>query len=151
AAVVLTPSKRARVLLVAPARADGGDEAASDLFLAQVLNSAVESGLLRSVRTVSGARYRGMMGAGAGDGGGAPEFDLAVFDRVSPDALPGAPSISFGAGLPLPGLIVDESEPDGPAGAAHLVSWRRTHPLLRYVSLDQVLIAKAARLRLVED
>ena len=39
---------------------------------------------------------------------------------------------SFGAALPIPGLALGE----GAAGAERFLSWRRTHPLLRDVSLD---------------
>jgi hypothetical protein len=43
---------------------------------------------------------------------------------------------------------MQEGAADQPAEAVHLVSWRRTHPLLRYVSLDQVLVSRTIRMTL---
>jgi hypothetical protein len=90
-------------------------------------------------------------GGGAPSGGVAPDlrdWDLAVFDRVRPERVPPASlaSVSFGAGLPIPGISVGPVE--GRAGTSRVVSWQRTHPLLRYVSIDSLLIAPPVRLTL---
>jgi hypothetical protein len=74
----------------------------------------------------------------------ASRFDLVVFDRVAPEALPRAPSLSFGAGLPIPGLVVAE----GPDETLTVDFWSRTHPLLRNVSLDTVVATAPAAIEL---
>lgn len=146
AAVVLIPARRPRVLLVAPIPKEGSPGGAQpDPFLARVLQSALESGLLASVRVMSEQQYREMTAAPK-DGSDPRGYDLVVFDRVRPSATPPTPSVSFGAGLPIPGLVLQERDPDAPAEVSHLVSWARTEPLLRYVSLDSVQVADAPRM-----
>jgi hypothetical protein len=71
--------------------------------------------------------------------------DLILFDRVAPASLPPAPSISFGAGLPLDGMEI--TQPQTPQGT-YFLSWQRTHPLLRHVSLDSIYIARPLELRI---
>lgn len=68
-------------------------------------------------------------------------FDLAIYRGVRPDRLPPVPSISFGAGMPIPGLGLGRAEP-GQAGSTYVISWRRDHPILRDVSLDTVLVGR---------
>jgi von Willebrand factor type A domain/Aerotolerance regulator N-terminal len=69
-----------------------------------------------------------------------PAPDLVIFDRVRATRVPAAPSISFGAGLPIGGLTLDPPAPDSPG--TYVLSWQRTHPLLRDVALDTVFIAR---------
>ena len=74
--------------------------------------------------------------------------DLLIFDRVRPTALPPIPSISIGATLPIPGLgVTDASEPR----ATRFLTWRRTHPLLRDVVLDAVIVQRPLTLTLPEE
>jgi hypothetical protein len=61
-------------------------------------------------------------------------YDLVVFDRVGARRLPGIGSITFG-GVPA-GV---EATPDPPQEGRRLLSWLRQHPLLRYVSLDELV------------
>jgi hypothetical protein len=63
-------------------------------------------------------------------------FDLVVFDRVSPERLPGIPTASFGA---VPSGI-ETTEPDRPGGH-RILSWDRRHPLMRHVSLENLTYA----------
>jgi hypothetical protein len=145
AGLVLTPAGRARVLVVTP------DATPPDTYLA----SALEALDLREQRTVSAPLYEEMIllasaPGGAPVGGPAPDlrdWDMVIFDRVTPAALPppSLPSLSFGAPLPIPGVSIAAVEPPSTARA---VSWQRTHPLLRYVTLDQLLVAPAVRLTL---
>lgn len=76
-----------------------------------------------------------------------PPPDLIVFDRARPTALPAIPTISFGATLPIPGLGVA----DGSTGATRFLTWRRTHPLLRDVVLDAVIVSRPLALTLPEE
>ncbi len=65
--------------------------------------------------------------------------DLIIFDGVLPKSLPPLPSLSFGAGLPLPGIYVG-----GPGlDSGYFISWRRTHAVLRDISLDSVYVSRA--------
>lgn len=63
-------------------------------------------------------------------------FDMVVFDRVSPQRLPGVPSLTFG-GIPR-GVGVTEPRSDG---GRRVLSWDRQHPIMRHVSLDTILYA----------
>lgn len=66
-----------------------------------------------------------------------PRFDLIIFDRVTPSATPAIPSLSFGAGIPALPLQATPS----PRGT-YVISWKRTHPVLRNITLDGVYIGK---------
>lgn len=65
------------------------------------------------------------------------EADLVVFDRVRPETPPDAPSLSVGAGMPVPGLDIRGADALPPT---RVLSWRRTHPLLRDVVLDPLIV-----------
>lgn len=77
-------------------------------------------------------------------------FDLIVFDGYAPDAVPPVSSLSFGAAPPLEGLRLVGSGEDAPA-TQPVLEWDRTHPLMRYVSMDDVLLSKPGRLELPDD
>jgi hypothetical protein len=135
------------VLVVAP----GDDGQDADTYLMSVL----EAMDLRGLRRVGKEGYEEMVRRAAAPGSaplgtsGVPDardWDLVIFDRVRPESVPSHPSISFGAGLPLAGMSVTALEEEG--GADRVVSWQRTHPVLRYVNLDQVLIAPPVQLTL---
>jgi len=68
------------------------------------------------------------------------EIDLVIFEGVAPEVPPPVPSLSFGAGMPVPGLGLEEP-PAGVSGT-YILSWQRGHPLLRDVALDAVFIAE---------
>lgn len=74
---------------------------------------------------------------------GLPAVDLLVFDAVTPRVVPRIPTLSFNAAPPLPGL----SLADPAAKGTYVLSWRRTSPVLRDVSLDAVFIARPRTIR----
>ncbi len=74
---------------------------------------------------------------------GLPAVDLLVFDAVTPRVLPRIPTLSFNAAPPLPGLSLT----DPAAKGSYILSWRRTSPILRDVSLDSVFIARPRAIR----
>lgn len=136
AGLVIAPAAEARVLLVAPG-ASGRD---ADPFLANVLGSMDDA----SVRTVDAATYE-QIAAGLDGGGIGSQFDLIVFDRIEPVRLPrSVPSVSLGAGLP--GLA--RVEPVAGEDAVRFASWRRDHPVLRYVHFDSVVVQPPMRMAL---
>jgi len=73
-------------------------------------------------------------------------YDLAVYDGVTPARVPPIPSVSFGAAPPFEGLTITLHE-----GASRTLSWRRTHPVLRDVSMDTVLVGNASTFALSDD
>ena len=82
------------------------------------------------------------------------QFDLIVFDRVEPSRLPPRSStLSLGAGLPTLGVRVIEQRENDPdyVPSTPFLTWRRTDPLLRHVSLDTVLIAPPKIIRTGAD
>lgn len=74
---------------------------------------------------------------------GLPAVDLLVFDAVTPRTLPRIPTLSFSAAPPIPGLSLSEPATRG----SYVLSWRRTSPILRDVSLDSVFIARPRAIR----
>ena len=81
----------------------------------------------------------------AASGGGAfAGVELVIFDRVTPSVLPPRASLSFGAGLPIAGLRLEESDWAG----TRVVSWRRAHPLVRDVPLDGLVVDRPLRMTL---
>lgn len=152
AGLVLPAARPARLLLVAP----GNGGAAANPFLLSLLGN-VEEATLR----VADAETYEQLAAGvregdrAGAGGGASAdrrddfpFDLVLFDRVAPARRPACPSVSFGAGLPSLGVTVKAPSAGPEARADRFVSWKREHPLLRYVNLDSVVIDPAMAITL---
>ncbi|MBL8762210.1 MAG: BatA and WFA domain-containing protein [Phycisphaerae bacterium] len=69
--------------------------------------------------------------------------DLLVFDAVSPRTLPRVATLSFNASPPIPGVTLSEPSAKG----SYVLSWRRTSPILRDVSLDSVFIARPRVIR----
>ncbi len=112
---VSAPS-RPSVLLVAP---DG----AADRFLRRVL----EEMDLAQLRIVAPEDYDRFLSAGLSG------FDLVVLDRAG-RAPEGVPTLSFG--VPTPGLRVQEQT----SSTQRVVSWTRSDPVLRDVTLDTLLV-----------
>ncbi len=136
--LILTPPRRVRVLLVTN----------GNRLLEQAIRAAGATGVVR----VSPGQYErgeGMRAssdeaeASGGDGG----FDAVVFDRHSPRVRPGVNSLYFNAAPPVEGLALV-----GRAGGGDrtelMLDWRRDHPIMRYVSLDGVLVRGSGRLSL---
>lgn len=136
AGLVLHAPQALSVLLVRPNIAiDAVDE---------VVRAALESLGPASLRVVNAAEYE--------QAASRDSADLVIFDRVRPATLPAAPSISFGATIPVPGLGVAEASADTPVAPTVFVYWVRSHPLMRYVVLNEVWVAKPLLMTLpVED
>jgi hypothetical protein len=91
-------------------------------------------------------------------------FDVAVFDRYSPAALPATPALYLGGCPPVPGVAMvaiggaadkattqtATTKPKS-GGLSVVLDWRRDHPLLRHVNLGDLVIEGAARLTIPEN
>jgi hypothetical protein len=131
AALVIAPASRPRVILVSPpALAAQAGRARPQWLLTDVLDEMELATLTR----VSAEDYETLA-----RGGAAGTADLVIFDGYRPRTPPAAPSLSFGAGVPLPGLDADPL-PDEAAGdgGGFVLAWDRAHPALRDVALDSV-------------
>lgn len=64
--------------------------------------------------------------------------DLAIFDGVAVPGVPPVPSMHFGGMPDISGLLAT----DGPGRVLPILSWERSHPLLRDISLDAVRVGK---------
>ncbi|MCA9311780.1 MAG: hypothetical protein KDA21_11280, partial [Phycisphaerales bacterium] len=139
AALHLLPPAQVSVLLVRPG---DGEATVADDFLAAALQTL--DGV--TLREASAESYGGLTP------GEIHRHDLIVFDRVRPQSLPAVPTISFGATLPIPGLSIEpfaESDPRSrPTGFAF---WQRSHPVMRYVGLNPVVIFRPLHLSLPVD
>ena len=75
-------------------------------------------------------------------------YELIIFDRVTPTTSPDRATISFHAALPIQGLSLFQlTDPQPPR---RILSWDRTHPIMADVNLDPIAIADPTRLRLPE-
>ncbi|MFG0325656.1 MAG: VWA domain-containing protein [Phycisphaerales bacterium JB037] len=124
ASLVLTPAQRPRVLLVRPSLRDPSRPN-------WVLDDPLAELDLAALERTDAAAYN------AGPAAALRDIDLVLFDGVTPERLPPVPSISFGAGLPAPGLALT-----GEQGPARIISWERDHPLMRSIALDRLAIAR---------
>lgn len=135
AAATIGPVTTPGVLVVAP----GSPSPEPDQFLMGFLESTQP----RVLRAVDVPAFAAEM-ADARSESRRPwrDFNLIVFDRVTPAPgdVPPQPTISFGAGLPLPGLTL-RPPPASSAGAIRFDTWRRADPLMRYVALDPIIIS----------
>ncbi len=127
ASIALSPPTRSRILFVTPG--DSGARSSPDWVIADVLRELPDTTLRIIPANAFDANDPTRLGA-----------DLVVFDRVRPSrSLPPVPSIHFGRPPTLPGL----TSTDSPIAKTDvLVSWLRTHPVLRDVVLDAVEIAE---------
>lgn len=138
ASLILLPASRPRVLLVSPASAAPAVDGTltPDELLGDVLAELPLAGLDRKTDVEYAALTLADLAA----------HDLIIFDRVTPAAVPPVATLSFGAGLPLPGhtvASVDLSSGDGSVGAGtYILTWKRTHPVLRDVAADTIYIAR---------
>jgi hypothetical protein len=64
---------------------------------------------------------------------------LVVYDRITPQRLPGVPTLGFGSAWP-------ESDLGERSGRERVVAWDRVHPALRDVSLSSVVYDRAVNL-----
>ncbi len=133
AAMDILPAAPARALYVRRgAVARDSDEAVltADSLLLRVL----EELRLGELKIVSRDQYEEMAREG-----GLKFFDIVIFDGVTPRTAPQVSSLSFGAGLP--GLELGAARGDPKPGP--ILSWVRSHPLLRDITLDGVVVAGA--------
>lgn len=144
ASLLIPSARRARIVLVTPDTQDQappipGDHIASDSLLADAASELDAASFTR----LFASQYESIS-----ESGRPSAADLYIFDRVRPGILPGAPSLSFGAPVPIPGLnITASAEPTG----TYILSWLRTHPALRDVALDSVFVGAPMRIRWSED
>ncbi len=142
AALVLPAAERPAILLVTPDEgAVSGDGTRAGIGAAWILEDVLMELRARSLERIGAAEY-GRRAEGGLLGG----VDLVVFDRVSPAVLPRVGTLSFGAVPRLPGLVAGES-----AEGTGVVFWQRSHPVLRNVALDAVLVARSTPMRWDEE
>lgn len=139
--LLLAPPSQARLLVVYPAGEDEPDE-----YLMSVVNELP----LYQVETWSGDRFEAALKSGSPlqsvDG---RAFSAIILDRVSPSVVPEAPTLSFGARPPVPGLSLMPSTVENPS--RRILSWSRQNPIMASVGLDTISVADARRLSLPED
>lgn len=75
--------------------------------------------------------------------GAAPRSSFVVFDRCEPEAEPVEPTLHLGAGAPFAGVGLVRYEA---TSARRVLAWERVHPVMRYLTLDAVVIAGAPAL-----
>jgi hypothetical protein len=137
AGIVLSAATKPRVLVVVPdAAIDAGDRDPS-----WTITTVLEEMEL-PYRRISASAFE-LDAAGGAD----LRAELVVFDRVRPRSLPEVPSLSFGAGIPADGI----ETPPAAGASTYFLSWQRTHPVMRDVSLDSVYISRPTPLRVDES
>lgn len=140
AAVVLTSAARPRVILVVPdppAPDPGTPPAAPGSGPEWMIADVLSEMNLRSMRTLTASAYEASPDAAA-------TADLIIFDRVRPGRTPATPSLSLGAGLPTPAVSL-EAAADEPT---YFLSWDRSHPVMRDVALDTIVINRPRAIEL---
>ncbi len=128
ASVVVAPAVRPRVLLVQPVKSEEGVGLTPETLLQDVLAELPLERFERATEEQYAALRPDDVAAG---------FDLVILDRVRPAAMPQTATLSFGAGLPVPGL---ELGPDRTPGGSYVISWRRGSPVLRDVAMDALFV-----------
>ncbi|RMH24905.1 MAG: VWA domain-containing protein [Planctomycetota bacterium] len=130
----LEPALPPRVLIVVPPEMTDAQRLAVSLLAGAP--AAVGSTV---VDTIDSAGFDAALGA--------PEslarYDLIILAGTRVAERPPIPTIEFGAG-------VGDAEPRVSAGPLRAASWRRSHPLLRQVALDGLVVAQAVSLALPE-
>jgi len=136
--LTLAPARRLRVLLVTEGNA----------FLERVIRSVK----VRELVLMSPEKFENQDPALLQRGGwdaaglsGAEGFDVIVFDSYSPKSVPRVDSLYLGGVPPMEGLeLRPPRESDRPTQV--ILDWKRDHPLLRYVVLDDVVLSRPGRL-----
>jgi hypothetical protein len=126
AALIIAPATKPRILIVVPDPSSPDPSRRGPEWV--VTDLVDEMALPMRVRTASS--YANTAPADL-------HADLIIFDRVRPSAAPLVPSISFGAGLPVPGLDAGPATDQG----TYVIAWDRSSPILRHVALDTLYIA----------
>ncbi len=136
ASVVVAAALRPTVLFVTAGAASG----AADGLSAQGLLKDVLSELpLEKLENVTPSTLTEMLADGR-----ATSYDLIVLDRTDLSVLPAVPTLAIASSLPSAGLSLGPASGDGAGGAAagYALAWKRTHPVLRDVSLDTVYVGR---------
>ncbi len=137
AALVLEPARRLRVLLVTEGNA----------FLERAIDAVgVQERVNMDPRKYENQDPRRLRRVGWTTGTQRDEgFDLIVFDAYAPAQTPPVSSLSFGAAPPVADLTLAPHAEGAPRTQA-ILDWRRDHPLLHRVVLDDVLVQEPGRL-----
>ncbi len=135
AAVLLPPPQQLRVLLVSSGNA----------YVQRAIGSVGVRDLIvqtpKWYEDQDPARLRrGVAGPGEG-------YEVIVFDNYSPTTVPLVDSLYLGAAPPIENLtrVPATSAEDK---TQHILDWRRDHPVLQYVAMDDVLVMDPGRLAL---
>jgi len=127
ARTVLPPPKKLRALLVTAGNA--------------ALESALAACPLARLDRMTPAEFD----AASGEGGGAG-YDVTVLDRHAPAKLPRGQYVVFGPPPPDVGV-----KTLGTLKGQFVVDWRNRHPVLQFVSLENLYTAGAVRVELPRD
>ncbi len=128
--LVVEPPRRVDVLLVSAGR---------NYFLRHGLNSAVP----RTCDVVEPEVFESRRAELAPDG--RMRYDVVVMDRYAPDDLPQGNYLFFGAVPKIEG-VSDAGEVEG----QYIYDWDEQHPVLRYVVLNYLRVAKWRRMKMPE-
>lgn len=132
AGLLLEPPRKPRITLVQPA----GAMTEAEALLIEGLFATEPADVERLTAEQYALRAEGE--------GAAMQADLLVFDGVRPGVLPGVPTLSFGAAIPVPGLRLTGDADD--RRGQRVAFWSRSHPAMRYLSLGDVIITSGQRL-----
>jgi len=81
------------------------------------------------------------------------DFDVIIFDRHSPKALPAGGNFIYFGGVPA-GIKVTMDEKEGAPVVIEeqtVLDWRREHPILRHLNLGKIYAATALKLNVPPD
>lgn len=98
--------------------------------------TAASASLVDAIEAIVGARPRAVS-ATEYESASSIDADIVIFDAVRPSRVPPIPTISFGAGLPIPALLVEPIEIARPTQVAF---WTRSDPLMRGVTFAATII-----------
>ncbi len=132
ASLWLRTAGRPRVMMVIPETEIVDPDRPGPVLLIAAVLEAMDLGNLRIVRL---SRYEQLVAQGE------LPFDAVVFDRVQPRGAPRVPSLHFGPPPPMPEGAWPTAEP-GTLPPTRVISWRRTHPVMRDLALDQLGVAE---------
>ncbi|HZZ43219.1 MAG TPA: VWA domain-containing protein [Tepidisphaeraceae bacterium] len=138
ATVVVPPPKNLRVLLVT----DG------DYFLEKAINSLS----LKDPITIDPLAYEASFDHT--DDSNPAKFDVIVFDRYKPQKLPVSGAFMYFGTVPdhLKLKAVMDGDHFATIKGSEVLDWRRSHPLLRHLSLAKVEVAELIKLNVpLED
>ena len=137
AAIHLLPPRSLSVMLVTP---DGR-------FTKRAIEaSRVERLFIVPPETFSALRYEDLRSGAWRPDDDAAAIDVLVFDGWSPADVPPLSALYFNAVPPIEGL--GRTAPGDGTRAAGVLDWRRDHPLLRHVALENIAFGRVGTLKL---